>query len=121
MRVLITGASAWNNAEAIRRELASLPPDTLLIHGDAPGADALAGQIGREIGLLVVLMRKNAADRAAYGGLAWKGLNERMLQQGIDLVLAFHTELSDPQRAHGTRHAVELAQAQGIPVRIIEQ
>jgi hypothetical protein len=120
MRVLIIGATAWTNAEAIRQELRRLPTDSVIIHGDAPGADALAGQIGRELGLTVVRMTKNSDDRRRYGRAAWKGLNERMLQQGVALVLAFHTELLDPSRAHGTRHAIQLAQGQGVLVRVID-
>jgi hypothetical protein len=63
---------------------------------------------------------KNAVDVRPYGKrTAWKSLNERMLQQGVELVLAFHTELGDPTRAHGTRHAIRLAEQAGIPVRVI--
>lgn len=119
MIVLVTGATAWADAEAIRAELAQLPPGSVVVHGDAPGADALAGAAARDLGLAVVMMRKNDADRRRYGRGAWKGLNERMLQQGVELVLAFHAELDDPERAHGTRHAVRLAEAQGIAVRVI--
>jgi trimethylamine:corrinoid methyltransferase-like protein len=42
-----------------------------------------------------------------------------MLQQGVELVLAFHVELGDPARAHGTHHATQLAEQLGIPVRVI--
>jgi hypothetical protein len=63
---------------------------------------------------------KNPADVRPYGKrTAWKSLNERMLQQGGELVLAFHTALADPARAHGTRHVVRLAEQAGMPVRVI--
>lgn len=120
MRVFVTGATAWADAESIRRQLSALPAGSVLIHGDAPGADALAGQIGHELGMVVIRMAKNAEDYRRFGRAAWKGLNERMLQQGVELVLAFHTELSDTTRAHGTRHAIQLALHQGIVVRVID-
>jgi hypothetical protein len=120
MRILVTGATTWTDAERIRQELSALPAGSILIHGDAPGVDALAGQIGHELGMKVIRMAKNAEDYRRFGRAAWKGLNERMLQQGVELVLAFHTELGDTSRAHGTRHAIELAQHQGIEVRVID-
>jgi hypothetical protein len=120
MRVLVTGATAWRDIERIREELGRLPAGSIVIHGDAPGADALAGQVARNLGLTVIRMAKNDADAQRHGHrAAWKGLNERMLQQGVELVLAFHTELGDPSRAHGTRHAIRLAEQAAIPVRVI--
>jgi hypothetical protein len=120
MRVLVTRATTWSDGEAIRAELGRLPAGSVVIHGDAPGADALAGQVARELGLTAVRMVKNDANAQAYGRrAAWKGLNARMLQQGVELVLAFHTELGDPAQAHGTRHATQLVEQQGIPVRVI--
>jgi hypothetical protein len=46
VRVIVAGAMAWTDAEAIRRELADLPLGTTVVHGDSPGADALAGRVG---------------------------------------------------------------------------
>ena len=100
MRVIVTGAMVWTDEEAIRRELRQLPADTVIVHGDCPGVDALAGRIAREeFGLVVVAMAKNEDDYRRYRRGAWKGLNERMLATGIDLVLAFHPEFGQPGKA----------------------
>jgi hypothetical protein len=115
MRVIVAGASDWSDAEAIARELAKLPPGTTVIHGDAPGADALAGAAAARLGFRVEPMAKNREDFARYKRGAWKGLNERMLASGAVLVLAFHTDLA---RSRGTKHLVELARAAGIEVRL---
>jgi hypothetical protein len=115
MRVIVAGAAGWTDAEAIARELARLPPVATVIHGDAPGADALAGAAAARLGLRVEPMAKNREDFARYKRGAWKGLNERMLASGAVLVLAFHTDLA---RSRGTRHLVELARAAGIEVRV---
>ncbi|WP_437944068.1 hypothetical protein WMF27_09330 [Sorangium sp. So ce281] len=44
MRVIVAGAVAWTNVEAIRRELAKLPVGATVIHGDSPGANAYLAQ-----------------------------------------------------------------------------
>lgn len=53
MRVVVGGAVAWGNADAIGRELSQLRAGTVIVHGDCRGADDLAGQIGRELGFAV--------------------------------------------------------------------
>jgi hypothetical protein len=118
MRVIVAGATAWSDAEAIRRELARLPAQVVIIHGDAPGADALAGQVATQLGLAVVPMAKTKEDYARYQRGAWKGLNERMLASGAVLVLAFHPAI---ETSRGTRHLVEIARAAGVEVRVFSE
>jgi hypothetical protein len=116
LRVVVAGAVAWTDAAAIERVLAGLPSSTIVIHGDSPGADQLAGQVARLLGLTVVAMQKTRADAERFPGAAWKGLNERMLAAGADLVLVAHPAIAASQ---GSGHLVALAQAAGIPVQII--
>jgi hypothetical protein len=116
MRVIVAGAGAWTDAEVIRRELIRLPADATIIHGDFQGADALAGQIAKELGLKVERWDKNQEDYAKYQRGAWKGLNERMLESGVGLVLAFHPDIDS---SRGTKHLVELARVAGVEFRII--
>ncbi len=115
MRVIVAGAVAWKDIEAIRRELTKLPAGATIVHGDCDGADDLSGKVGRELGFAVVRMAKDAADREKYGRLAWMGLNERMLAAGAELILAFHP---DYEASHGTKHLVELARAAGVEARV---
>jgi hypothetical protein len=117
MRVLVTGSTQWTDADAIRRELAALPSDSVVIHGDCTGADALAGAVARELGLAVEAWAKNDDDYRRYGKAAWKRLNERMLESGVDLVLAFHPELHQAGKARGSRHLIDLAEGRGVAVR----
>lgn len=118
MRVIVAGASGWTNREAIEGELAKLPAGTIVIHGDAAGADALAGEVAARLGLAVEAMSKTKEDYARYKRGAWKGLNERMLASGADLVLAFHADI---RKSHGTKHLVALARAARIEVRVIAE
>lgn len=117
MRVLITGSTTWLDAAALRREMASLPAQSVIVTGDTPGIDAMAIAIAREMGLAVEPMKKNSADRRTHPEASWKGLNERMLATGIDLVLAFHADYGKPGCARGTLHMVELAQGAGVEAR----
>jgi hypothetical protein len=118
MRVIVGGAVTWADAEAVRRELAPLPPGTVVIHGDCPGADHLAGEVARSLGLAVERWVKAADDERAHGRLlSWMGLNERMLAGGAELVLVFHAELSSPDSARGSKHLMALATAAGVEVR----
>jgi hypothetical protein len=114
MRVIVAGAVAWSDAEAFLRELSKLPPGATIIHGDCDGVDALAGQIAARLGFRVEPMAKCEQDFASYGALAWKGLNERMLARGANLVLAFHPEIENSQ---GSGDLIELAQAAGVEAR----
>jgi hypothetical protein len=115
MRVVVSGAVAWADAAAIRRELAALPAGSVVVHGDCPGADALAGEVARELGFAVEAMAKDASDRAKYERLAWKGLNERMLATGAELVLVFHPAF---EQSSGSKHMAEIARRAGVEVRV---
>ncbi|MCH8621143.1 DUF2493 domain-containing protein [Undibacterium sp. TS12] len=118
LRVLVTGATTWNNEEAIRREFAQLPSGSVIITGDTPGIDAFAKTVAVEFGFAVEAMKKNNADYRSFPGEGWKGLNVRMLATGIDLVLAFHADYGKPGCARGTGHMLGLAQEQGLASRI---
>lgn len=114
MRVLVTGDRNWTDWDTIRCELAKLPsgPDTVLIHGDADGADTIADTIGREMGFTVLPF---PANWNRYKRGAGPRRNSQMLGQGKpDMVLAFHPDLS---KSKGTRDMVQKAEARGKEVR----
>ncbi|MDC0674840.1 SLOG family protein [Nannocystis radixulma] len=117
LRVIVAGAVAWADADTIARELSRLPTGSTVIHGDSPGADALAGAVAARLGLTVQAMTKSREDRRRFGRGAWKGLNERMLAAGAELVLVFHPAIAD---SRGSKHLVELALAAGIAVNVID-
>jgi hypothetical protein len=113
MRVLVTGSTSWTDPDPIRREFADLPPGTTALHGDCVVVDALAGEVARLLGSTVERWEKLPADFRRYGRAAWKGLNERMLASGVNLVIAFHPDWNVQGRARGTRHTMQLAEAAG--------
>lgn len=118
MRVLITGSTTWTDVHALRRELAQLPANSVIVTGDTSGVDTIAIAIAKELELGVEAMKKTQDDYLRYPADGWKGLNDRMIKTGIDLVLAFHADYGKPGVARGTKHAVELAQRAAIEVRI---
>ncbi len=118
MKVIVAGATAWDNREAIRRELSLLPAGAIVITGDSPGADALGEEVAGELKLQTQPMQKNSADYERYKRGAWKGLNERMLASGAELVLAFHPAV---EKSSGTRHLVNLAGEAGVEVKIFTE
>lgn len=118
MRVIVAGAMAWADTEAIRRELSKLPSGAVIIHGDSPGADAIAGQVAVQLGFAVEAMAKSKPDYAKYRRAAWKGLNERMAASGAELVLVFHPDI---ESSRGSKHLIGLASAANIEARVFAE
>ena len=106
MKVLVCGSRKWVNQQAIERELGKLPPG-ILVHGKAPGADNIAGYVGKRLGWEVRAYPANWVrdGRWAAGPLR----NQRMLdeehraEEPIDLLLAFH---EDPNFGKGTKDMI---------------
>jgi hypothetical protein len=114
MRVLVCGDRNWVDKDAVRRELEKFPKDTVVLEGEARGADTLGRDVAEELGLTV---EKYPADWNQYGKAAGPIRNKEMLQHGApDLVLAFHCNLST---SRGTKHMVGIAKKAGVPVQVI--
>jgi hypothetical protein len=117
MRVIVCGSRRWTDARRIRRVLRTLPGGTEIVHGDAPGADRIAGRIAGELGLSV---RAVPAEWGRYGKAAGPIRNARMLEEfgPIDLVLAFHDDFFR-SNSKGTKDMVRQALLRRVPVRIV--
>lgn len=86
MRVIVCGGRAYADKEAITAELSMLPPGTVVVHGGAPGADTIAGEVAKALGLVV---EAHPADWRRWGRGAGPRRNAEMLSLGADLMLAF--------------------------------
>lgn len=53
MKVLFSGSREWLSLEPIKSILARLPRDTVVIHGAARGVDNIAGDLARQLGMVV--------------------------------------------------------------------
>lgn len=118
MRVLVCGSREWTDRTWIRLRLACLLPadpaaeEPTIVHGDARGADRIAGEIATDLGFWV---ETHPADWSRHGKAAGPIRNREMLDSGIHLVLAFVRGES-----RGTRDCIKAAQERGIPVEVHE-
>ena len=112
MKVIVTGSRDWVDPQPIREALSALPPDTVVVHGGARGADRVTDSIARKLGLEV---RVYVAQWAFFGRSAGFVRNQQMLdvEGPVDLVLAFPL----PQ-SRGTWDMVERAKAAGVEVKV---
>lgn len=110
MRVIFCGTRGWNQDQLIIDQLKSLPPDTIVIHGGARGADFIAGREATALGLTVEVY---PAKWTQYGRTAGTNRNIQMLKTGVDKVFAFWDGVSP-----GTRHMINISQKAGVPVEI---
>ncbi len=123
MKVLICGDRNWTNQKKIEEEIIKTwkefkcPPrsEIIIIHGGARGADNLAGEVAKELGLKVKVF---PADWERFGKAAGPMRNIEMLNEKPDLVLAFHNDLS---KSKGTAHTVRTAEKRGMKVKVISE
>lgn len=111
MRVIVCGSRRWRDRKAITDRLAELPADSVIVHGNAAGADRIAHQEAQKLGLLV---EPHPADWEKHGKAAGPIRNREMAQMGGDLCLAFWDGSS-----RGTAHMIGEAEARHIPVEIV--
>lgn len=137
MRVLICGSPDWTDRTAIQRQLERLPPDTVVIHGDQGydrdghalwgkpddlavcGADKLAGQAARALGLRVEVYTPPEWLEGRRDASAGPRRNARMLREGRpDLVLAFIGKRVDSADAVD---CIYQASSAGVEFRVIRE
>lgn len=110
MRLLVCGGRSYSDREKLFWVLDALhaaTPVTLVIHGGANGADALAGAWAKERGIPVQVFD---ADWSSHGRAAGPIRNKAMLVEGKpNMVAAF------PGGA-GTKNMVSQARAAGLGV-----
>jgi hypothetical protein len=110
MKVLVCGSRGWNDRELLDEALAEYDV-TLIIEGDARGADRMAGQWARDNGVELKVM---PANWNRYGRSAGYRRNIEMLEQEPDLVVA----LWDGQ-SRGTLHTIKEARKRHIETIVV--
>lgn len=124
-RVLVTGDRNWTDRSYLVAVLNSLHAEeefSVLIEGEAPGADTMSRQWAVDNGVPFLPFpadwerykpKKGAKSKNPAGPIR----NRRMYAEGKpDLVVAFHEDLWG--KSHGTRDMVEVARDGGTPVLI---
>ncbi len=107
MRVIVCGGRNYAKREFMAEVIRGLAPETTVVHGAAPGADTLAGELAKERGLAV---EEHPADWKKYGRSAGPLRNREMLAAGAELVVAF------PGGA-GTGHMLGIAREAGLMIQ----
>ena len=113
LRVLVSGGRDWGKEErevhAVERVIESLPNGSVVIEGEARGADSLARDLALARGLQVL---RFPAKWKEHGPKAGPIRNQQMLDEGFPQVLIyFHDDLS---QSRGTAHMVRAALKAGV-------
>jgi len=112
-KVLVCGDRNWTNYWIIYDVLSKLDKNIIIIHGNARGADIMAGTIASKLGMKVIPV---PAEWEKYGKAAGVIRNRVMLDMKPNLVIAFHNNI---ERSKGTKDCVKEAQRRSIEVNII--
>lgn len=105
-RLLICGGRTFNDRPAILHRVRRLNPE-IIIHGDAPGADTMAGSVARQLGIPLIVF---PANWEGEGRAAGPNRNQRMIVEGRpDYVLAAPGGV-------GTADMIQRAESAGIRV-----
>ena len=114
-RVLVTGDRNYKDYNAVKETLAKLQDQgfTAVIEGEARGADTLAREAAKELGMRVIAL---PAKWDKYGMAAGPKRNAEMLTYDPELVVAFHDDLDNSK---GTRDMVVKSRAKGLEVRLV--
>lgn len=120
-RIIVTGSRDLGpeSAELIKTtletKLAGTDPATItIVHGAARGADQLAVQAARELGMSV---EPHRADWNLHGKAAGPIRNQQMINAGADHVIAFFNK--PLAESKGTSDMVGRARHKGIPIDVI--
>jgi hypothetical protein len=124
MRVLFTGSRDWTDEAAIRTVVDELPPDAVVVHGAARGADTIAGRLARQRGLVVEAHPAKWSEHGdgwchcsmplpAICSAAGPRRNQLMLDRGADVAHAFPLPESI-----GTVDMVQRLKAAGVPTTV---
>lgn len=112
MKVVICGDRHWSDKTSIKEFISALEP-SLVIHGGAQGADSLAGEAAKELGIPVMIVE---AEWSKYGKAAGPIRNKKMLDLEPEFVVAFHANLD---KSKGTKNCLNQAEKLDIPILLI--
>ena len=111
MKVLICGSRNWSFPGHVKQVIDKLPADAEVIHGDARGADRMAGAHAQLRGLTV----RAYPYLKEFGRRGGPIRNQQMLDlESPELVIYFTTDEDTPTR--GTADMIRRANKAGIPV-----
>jgi len=117
MRIVFTGSRHWKDESIVFECLKKIismygKNETTVVVGGAKGLDTIVVNLSRSLGLNVEVFN---ADWNLYGKKAGPVRNQKMLESGADLVIAF-----PEKESRGTRHMIDISQKAGIRTIVYE-
>lgn len=114
-RVIVAGSRDFNDYELLKRKMIHYlsrykPHEVEIVSGGARGADALGERFAKEKGCHLKVMK---ADWDLFGRSAGYIRNAEMAKYA-DACVVFWDGVSK-----GSKHMINLAEAEGIPVKIV--
>lgn len=101
--------------DVITFELKALPEDSIMIHGGCKGVDLFAEELAKGLGIATEAFGITSDEWCVLGKSAGPLRNRKMIDQGIDYVVAFHPDI---ELSKGTKDMMTQAWKAGIPVFI---
>lgn len=115
-RIIVCGSRTFSDLGRAREVLSfwlTDPDDTIVVHGDARGADRTAALVAKRLGYELEAYPANWNDEGRSAGYK---RNERMAKlPGVTMCIAFWDGES-----RGTKHMIDIAKKHEIPV-VIDQ
>jgi hypothetical protein len=115
MRILIFGSRSWVDVEPMEWVIGGLPKRSTIIHGNAEGADKMAGRLGYRFEMKI---QPYSAEWEKHGRAAGPIRNQQMLDEG-DPEIAIGFVDRPLEESRGSYDMARRAKKAGIPTYII--
>lgn len=112
MRAIFCGDRDWDDEALIEKWMLALRP-SVVIEGEARGADTLARQVAERHGIPV---EGKEADWISHGKAAGLIRNREMLKENPDTCVAFHDNI---KASKGTADMVNISRKAGLRVIVV--
>jgi hypothetical protein len=96
-------------------ELKALPEDSIVVHGGCKGVDLFTEELAKLAGIATKVFSVTPEEWNVIGLSAGPQRNQKMLEEGISYVMAFHPDID---MSKGTKDMMNRAWLSGIPVYI---
>jgi hypothetical protein len=116
-RLLLFGSRTWTSEGLIGARLARFPRGTVVIHGDAEGADTIGGRMAKALGFEVIAEPAIWRVEGVYNPKAGPERNQRMIDLHHPTCgLGFHEDIG---LGKGSKDMARRLWTAGLPVDLV--
>lgn len=112
-RVIVCGDREWKDTDTIRKVLSRLNKNCVIVHGACRGADNIADEIAKSLGMTTEGFKP---AWQIYKKGAGPIRNSEMLKTGPNAVIAFHSNIT---ASKGTRDMMQKAINAKVPTLLV--